>query len=1123
MDGNSPSRTELSLVARGLFLDEIYSGDYSHSAPTNEDRVCLEPSRYESYITRWHSVFDQDRNEFERRIAWDSISLRRFKSILEDGVSRSRLLQDDWVQLVLHIHQSSHGLLNHYAKESSDLLQQCTSIPFADILLPLVGVATHWNSSSGISVADCFAESRLISRDAFNDLKIWLLRRLSTVASTVLYHEFSSRHSVGENLLSRVLCSSGTDLPKEKYQAFAELIVADSYNLIISRYPVLARLVASIMLYWISYSINLHNRFQADSREIARLLNIKTQTGADVVERIHLGLSDCHNKGNSVSIIQCYGGSRIVYKPRPIAIESAFSSFLARCDSLLKENHQAIEEDKETLRSPCLIDKGDYGWVEYIQHIDCDTDDLASRFYRRFGMLLAILHALGASDFHYENIINSKDYPILVDIETIIVPKLSSEIRNSVPTSSIGDLDDSVLLTGVLPIWFLDSDSKEPFNFSGMRMTVEQESSMDGEAWVNVNSDFMRPNTVTEKGTRGKQVSKAANFKMSPTRFIKQVTCGFEQMYNILVDNHADLVRVFASDLELNGIQLRFIIRPTQTYAWMLGYCLRPDSLQCGIDYSIDLDLLARVHTRESMKPDTWNLLKSEQVQLQRFDVPYFQMIADSSNLYDDLGKEFIGILGSSPIEAIQRRLKTLNANSLALQIKLIHLSINSYDAKRHVEPQILTRTNAPGTSDSCHSEEVEVGEHFGYAKDFAQDILFNLHANCILANDGIPSWVGLSFNERLGKYRPERIGYGLYEGLLGVAIFLAAGYACLGHQESKQLAVNIVKSFGQSLNSTVSSGDASKSLQEYNLGIASGIGGFLYSYVTISRLLGESCLIDDAAKILDLIPHDLSESSEFGRVDILDGMSGLLIGLVCLCECTPNKSLLELVERYSLHLLDSLERIYFSESSNNALPRQKQTGFAHGATGIAYALSRVYNLNQDPRVIPAINKLLDFEDHLYSPTLQNWPIIPQQSSARPHVFWNTWCYGSPGISMARMAIRDYLGSSLVCIRHLEEAVQATTKMPILAIDHLCCGSFGIVEILFKVAQEYPSYYSRKEVLTRCSAILQRTGSAACFRLFAAEPGIDFSPSLFKGSAGIGYQLLRLNFPDILPSLLLFQ
>jgi len=1043
--------------------------------------------------------------------------------MLEVGVSRSRLLQEDWVQLVLHIHQSSHDLLTHYAKESSNLLQQCAGVPFADILLPLIGVATHWNSNSGTSLEEIFAESSFISRDAFNDLKIWLLRRLSVVTSTVLYHEFSARHSIGENLLSRVLCSRGADLPKEKYRAFVDLVVADSFDSIISKYPVLARLIASSMLYWITYSYNLHNRFQADSCEIAALLNVEARIGDKEIERIFLGLSDCHNKGNSVSIVKCYNGNKVVYKPRPIAVESAFSTFLANCDSLLKEKHQAIEGDMQTLRSPRLIDKGDYGWVECIHHTGCDTDDLASLFYRRFGMLIAILHALGASDFHHENIIGSKDYPILVDIETIIVPKLASEISSAVTTSSIGDFDDSVLLTGVLPIWFLDSDSNEPFNFSGMRMVVDHNSSEKDAAWVNINSDFMRPVTVIERQERNRQVDKPAELKMSPTRFINSVTSGFEQMYRLLLENHENLIRAFASELEINRIQLRFIIRPTQTYAWMLGYCLRPDSLQCGIEYSIDLDLLARVHTREQHKPDTWSLLKSEQVQLQRFDVPHFRMTANSRSLYDDLGEEFLGILGTSPIEAIQQRSKMLSDASMALQTKLIHLSINSYDTNRHVEPQFLARANDSEAGNSHSCDEANGGEYLGRARSFAQDIITNLQANCILINDGNPSWVGLSYNENLGKYRPERIGYGLYEGSLGIAIFLAAGYACLGHQESKQCALDIIESFTKSVSLTKSSGDASKSFQGHNLGMASGIGGFLYSYVTILRLTGETCLLNDAVKILDLLSRGPSESAEFQKVDILDGVSGLMLGLVCLYELTPTKSLLDLIECYYLHLIDTLDRIYFGESSIDALPRQSQTGFAHGATGIAYALARVYNLNQDPRIIPAINKLLDFEDCLYSPTMQNWPIIPQQSSAKPHVFWNTWCYGSPGISLARMAIREYLDSSLVCIRHLEEAVQSTAKMPILAIDHLCCGSFGILEILFKIAQEYPGYCSRKEVLARCSAILQRTGSAACFRLFAAEPGIDFSPSLFKGSAGIGYQLLRLNFPDILPSLLLFQ
>jgi lantibiotic modifying enzyme len=40
---------------------------------------------------------------------------------------------------------------------------------------------------------------------------------------------------------------------------------------------------------------------------------------------------------------------------------------------------------------------------------------------------------------------------------------------------------------------------------------------------------------------------------------------------------------------------------------------------------------------------------------------------------------------------------------------------------------------------------------------------------------------------------------------------------------------------------------------------------------------------------------------------------------------------------------------------------------------------------------------------------------------------------------------------------------------------------------------------------------------------FPNLPVFAFSPSFFQGTAGIGYQLLRLAHPDALPSVLLWE
>jgi lantibiotic modifying enzyme len=70
-----------------------------------------------------------------------------------------------------------------------------------------------------------------------------------------------------------------------------------------------------------------------------------------------------------------------------------------------------------------VIARPDYGWVAYVQHRPCPDLPAARRYYQRAGAVLALLTALEASDFHYENVIASGEHPVPVDLEGLLHPR----------------------------------------------------------------------------------------------------------------------------------------------------------------------------------------------------------------------------------------------------------------------------------------------------------------------------------------------------------------------------------------------------------------------------------------------------------------------------------------------------------------------------------------------------------------------------------------------------------------------------------------------------------------------------------------------------------------------------
>jgi lantibiotic modifying enzyme len=52
--------------------------------------------------------------------------------------------------------------------------------------------------------------------------------------------------------------------------------------------------------------------------------------------------------------------------------------------------------------------------------------------------------------------------------------------------------------------------------------------------------------------------------------------------------------------------------------------------------------------------------------------------------------------------------------------------------------------------------------------------------------------------------------------------------------------------------------------------------------------------------------------------------------------------------------------------------------------------------------------------------------------------------------------------------------------------------------------------------------MIKRAAGQGGFRLISDTPAGAFKPGLFRGIAGIGYQLLRIAAPDRVPSVLLW-
>lgn len=142
-------------------------------------------------------------------------------------------------------------------------------------------------------------------------------------------------------------------------------------------------------------------------------------------------LSDPHNGGNVVRALS-QELVRWVYKPRSLSPESMLGHIL--------DDMYELRLVDEVVR-PRILDFGNYGWMEFLQHIPATTEAEVRYFYRRAGQMSAIAAFLGITDLHYENVLAHKAVPCILDAEGMFQPDF---------THSDDTMRFSILRTGLL-------------------------------------------------------------------------------------------------------------------------------------------------------------------------------------------------------------------------------------------------------------------------------------------------------------------------------------------------------------------------------------------------------------------------------------------------------------------------------------------------------------------------------------------------------------------------------------------------------------------------------------------------------------------------------------------------
>jgi type 2 lantibiotic biosynthesis protein LanM len=1049
----------------------------------------LETHKVKARLKEWRSVAAEgDEALFLERLARDGLDPTRVQRLLGRVEVPANFTPPEWCSVLNQVLEAMPRLqgaaVSPDVAERFSYLRVRDPLPFEELFLPFVEVAHARLADGGGSrlsaaVLDGFARA--------------LLHRLVEIAARVLAVEFRAflacLQLAGD---TREAVESG---PRSSthYRQFVATLYRDGWGPLFEEYCVMARLMAAAVAQWVANVREFEHRLSNDLPDIERSFNRGEPTGDAIA--VETDLSDPHERGRTVVALEFSSGLKLVYKPRSLGLERAYFDCVAwinRFGALLP------------FRILKVIDRGDYGWVEYVEHRSCTDDEEVRRYYRRAGNLLCLVHALNGSDLHYENLIADGEHPVPIDLETIYHHRLKFAADGRDEPDEIAErLRSSVLATDLLPDPV--KVDHQYFDISALARSDQEEGEADAVVWTHVNTDGIDYSYARQRPPPARNLPKLKDEVAVLNDYTSVILGGFEEAYrflaersDLLLDENGPLRSMFAHDA-------RFIYRPTALYSLILRRALHPPHLRDGADFAIQLDILARNLSKTSQKPKTWPLIQAETASLCGMDIPRFTARGDASALTLGAGTPIDGCFLDSAWNVVRAKIAGLSEVDLRWQLSLI---VGSFDV----------RSANLGSDQPAADASEEYEEIAPLGRDDLLDVAIALakeiEAKAFRQSNGDIGWMVLNYSPAAERYTLQPMENDLYNGRAGVGLFFAALENVVPGSSYRALAHAALTPIRRWIK-LAPDGE----LSEFGFGGYAGLSSIAYALTRAGELLDEDEFMADARVAALRIRPDQIERDE--SLDAINGCAGAIPALLACYAATGEPKALAGAVACGRHLLQRRAPDQFGLRTWPTVDKRHLTGFSHGAAGIAYALLRLFKVTADAAFYEAAVEGIRFEGRAFVPEQNNWRDY-RRGAADQHgpMFSMAWCHGAPGIGLGRIGALDIM-DTVEIQRDIHAALAATAGVNLLPRDHLCCGNAGLIDTLCTAGERLPDSGWSRKALQLAARTVARGNKRGNFSI-AFHNGF-FNPSLFQGAAGVGYQMLRLADPSKVPSVLLLN
>lgn len=826
------------------------------------------------------------------------------------------------------------------------------------------------------------------------------------------------------------------------------------------KYPEMLRLLYVRLDFTYRYLLEFLEHFRQDRQQLEEGL-----CGGPVrfLKEVRLGGSDSHCGGRTVIRCVTDGGTELIYKPHSLKKDEIYQNLFG----------ELCRRTGLTAFFCRVLDRGSYGWSQYLRHAPCADREGAGRYYERMGIHLFLCMLLNGSDMHRENILAVGEYPVILDMETL------PGVREKRPAKTPEDLAEervreSVLRPGILPVPSWQTEGQAVI-LNALHPEQEARTSVKIPVIVRPCTSEMDVEYHSVPVRQGESLPVFQGRVQAPAQHLESLCRGFQKAYACWLDHGPELEPLTKGFWDC---PVRFLTRHTQQYAMYLFTSLHPVFLSST---EARVQMLQVLQKKELDR----QLLQEELDSLFRLDVPLFVCG----------GREEPPGYGTSAQALYQERKARCGKEDMERQLSLIRLSVRMSD-ERYCHNRYFEERPAPARE--------RMPAEPGLLKQALEQIRASVREKAVM-EDGSITWLTMQSDAgTCWHMRPADLSF--YEGVGGIAVFLAfmerLGFA--GDRELLELAAARLAAHME----------ASERHTEGKTGLYVGEGSLAYAFLCLYRITGQKRFADLARRQAEGLRRLYQKDQEY---DLLSGNAGAVALLTKMYETLGERIWLNLAEEIGEFLWSRAEK---QEGGGTGWPCRDSgralAGMAHGASGFLMAYAALLEHTGDARYVRMLQEILAFEDSLYVPEAGNWRDLRYPDR---EAYANAWCHGAAGILLSRLrlaglkAFRD----NPAVRQDLEQAARvlfARSWRDGLCLCHGMSGNCWIMETYLE-AKEAAGIWPRDEEPERLeqeketAAAMKREIIRRAARREDLLPQDEGQPGLMAGAAGIGLFLGR--------------